>query len=85
MSNFDSKSEYLRDAGEILGVSMNELEDFINPTPGKKSHCSNNSKQNRILGKLKRIDQINDTLDCDIDEIGEYCVKLLDEMQMQNQ
>lgn len=31
---------YLKDAGDILGVSMHELEDFINPTPKKSQHST---------------------------------------------
>lgn len=79
-----SQADYLKDAGQILGVSMHELEDFINATPNRNSHRSNNSHQS-ILGKLKRLQNIPDTLDEDIEEIGEYCVKLIGDMQGMSQ
>ena len=82
-SDILSQAEYLKDAGQILGVSMHELEDFINATPNRNkalSHRSENSHQS-ILGKLKRLPNLPDTLEEDIDEIGEYCVKLIGDMQ----
>lgn len=83
-SDLLSQTEYLKDAGQILGVSMHELEDFINATPKRNnkalSHRSENSHQS-ILGKLKRLPNMPDTLENDIEEIGEYCVKLIGDMQ----
>ena len=71
----------MKDAGQILGVSMHELEDFMNATPNRNrlSHRSENSHQS-ILGKLKKLPNLPDTLDEDIEEIGEYCVKLIGDM-----
>ncbi len=59
---------------------MHELEDFINPTPGKSIGSTDS---NYMLRKIQRLKEMPDTLDGDIEEIGEYCVKLLDEMQNQ--
>jgi len=68
----------LREAQDILGVSLNELEDFVAcSTPGK-SHFSNT--ESRIAKKLASLREMPDTLDEDIDEIGEYCCKFLEEI-----
>ena len=66
---------------------MHELEDFINPTPSKEAHLafrsinSQQSSQNtNFLRKLKRIESVPDSITEDIDEIGEYCCKLIGDL-----
>jgi hypothetical protein len=56
ISNMNSEADYLRDAGQILGVSIHELEDFMNVTPNRNKHSSRSqNSQQSILGKLKRL------------------------------
>jgi len=66
---------YLRDAGAILGVSMHELEDFINPSPSRKSaleHSSHStqSQQQLMLHRLSQMQKLPESIDDDIEEIG---------------
>ncbi len=76
----DNSHEYFRDAGEILGVSINELEDFMNPS-AKKSGRSTESDQQRLVNRLNNLQSVPvDTLEYDIEEIGEYCCKLLSDL-----
>ena len=60
---------------------MDELEDFINP--GQISGISaEKSQQNQVfMDRLdKVVDSIPETLNQDIDQICNYCVKLINEM-----
>jgi hypothetical protein len=53
---------------------MHELEDFINPSPNKSSDHQS------LIKKLKKIESVPDSISEDIDEIGEYCVKLIGDL-----
>ena len=100
---------YYKDSVEILGLSMNEMESFINPgaTPAAQnargpgtaqrysppssliSSCgapvTKNPSNSALLDRLERLDQVQ-ARDLgglgghDIEEIGEYCVSLINGM-----
>lgn len=64
---------------------MNELEDFINPSPYKNDlHGSlvsqHSSQKTNFLQKLKHIETMPDSINDDIEEIGEYCCKLIGDL-----
>ena len=42
-----SQPDYLKDAGEILGASLNELEDFINPS--YRNHSQSSSHESKSI------------------------------------
>ena len=113
MDDLAKDAAYYKDSVEILGLSMNEMESFINPAavtsaaqnargPATAQRYSppsslisssgapvtKNPSNSALLDRLERIDQVQ-TRDLgslgghDIEEIGEYCVSLINGMSGQ--
>ncbi len=68
---------YYKDSVNILGVSLDELEDFINPSAQPQPEGSN-----QVMAKIDKACTIPDVLNNnDIEQIGEYCVNMIAELQ----
>ncbi len=77
ISDFD----LYKDSVNILGVSMDELEDFINPSSASHSMIEKPSSETQaFMAKLERVVEIPETLNADIDQICSYCVKMIGEI-----
>eukprot|EP00347_Sterkiella_histriomuscorum_P007164 403350016 len=77
ISEFDK--DFYKDSVNILGVSMDELEEFMNPSMQLGGSQSNVETQN-FIAKLDRVTEIPETLNQDIEQICNYCVKLIQEI-----
>lgn len=85
MSEFEKDAAYYKDSVQILGLSVNELEDFMNPMSSAQKHSlgtsgSKRGGDNYLMAKLQRIESIPDSLNADIEEIGDYCIKLISDL-----
>ena len=102
VNDLDKDAAYYKESVQILGLSQNELADFINPSNGQAQASgqvmldhgkspqsmvsSTGAKFTRdqsnagLLDKLQNIEQIPETLNRDIDEIGDYCIKLITDL-----
>ena len=66
--------EMYKESVDILGMSMDELEDFVNPsqtTAGKSKEDQN------FISKLDKAVEIPETLNQDLELICSHCVKLI--------
>jgi hypothetical protein len=72
-----------KDSVDILGVSMHELEDFINPgtTPRQGEQMNLEDRSQHFISRLNNMDSLPDSMTSDIEEIGEYCCKLIDDIE----
>ena len=76
----DLDKEMYKDSVNILGVSMDELEEFMNPNPAAQSQISEITKENMtFMAKLDRAIEIPDSLGADLEQICNYCMKLINE------
>ena len=71
--------DFYKDSVNILGVSMDELEEFMNPSMNHSSSEKSIETQN-FIAKLDKVTDIPETLNQDIDQICNYCVKLISEI-----
>ncbi|CDW71439.1 UNKNOWN [Stylonychia lemnae] len=71
--------DFYKDSVNILGVSMDELEEFMNPSLNHSSSEKNIENQN-FMAKLERVSEIPETLNQDLEQICNYCVKLISEI-----
>lgn len=82
MSELDR--EMYKDSVDILGVSMDELAEFMNPSEfGGPSNRASDVRGESItfISKLDKACEIPDSLNQDIDHICNYCVKLIGELR----
>ena len=105
MGELHKNAAYYKDSVAILGLNMNELEGFINPSASaaknntyggnatasdfRKSHSSIVSSRGThverthdnaaLIEKIEMIDHVptQDLQNQDIEEIGEYCVRMI--------
>ena len=84
-SGIDDEQHY-KLGSEILGVSLDDLDEFINPDKAQAntaSHISNQKKMHDTGIFLDRIDkamELPENLNNDIDHICNYCMKLINEL-----
>lgn len=77
------EKDFYKDSVNILGVSMDELEEFMNPGAAGFSQMSGGSSHPETLSfiaKLDKVTEIPETLNQDIDQICNYCVKLIQDI-----
>jgi len=87
----DKKSEeeaYYKDSQQILGISMGELEMFVNPgavlssTKAKQSHSA--GKYNSLKGRADFEEKLNNLNSLpeqhEIEEIGETCLRIIEDL-----
>ena len=94
VNDLDKDAAYYKEGVQILGLSQNELADFINPTAQQPSYAQSplsmvsstgarfekNQSNAGLLDRLENIEQMPETLNRDIDDIGDYCIKLITDL-----
>jgi len=77
----DLDKEMYKESVNILGVSMDELEEFMNPS-SQEIRLSGVSKTEKkhLIDKLEKALMIPDSLNTDLEQICDYCVKLIHDL-----
>ena len=87
----EEEKDMYKDSVDILGVSMDELEEFMNPSlhasaldsaPRVRSSQAQSYRENAAF--IQRLDQacrLPESLNGEIDQIKSYCVKLIDDLK----
>lgn len=85
------EQEIYKDSGNILGMSISELEDFMNPNITSNSSQGVNKATSaaykedmQFMQRLERAVEIPESLNQDLEHIGNYCLKLIQQMQSFN-
>ena len=80
------EKDFYKDSVNILGVSMDELEQFMNPSADHsligKSVISGESQA--FMMRLDKMIEIPESLNQDLDIVCNHCVKLIQEINQES-
>ena len=68
------EKDYYKDSVDILGVSLDQLEEFMNPTKLTKNE---KHSVERIFKKFEEVDDVTSVNGGEIDIVYEYCMKVI--------